>query len=258
MGDNDYGFVVIHIPHSSVEIPEEYRKDFVISQKEIDREVRRMTDSYCHDLFDAVGFDNMIIASISRLVCDVERFRDDKLEYNARFGHGLMYTRTSTGKKMREKDNELRERILEKIYDPHHLKLTNAVKKALEKYGKCLIIDGHSFNSDRIVKFDNIFSMPDFDIGTDSFHTPETVSGALYEQIKKMGYRPRFNSPYGGAITPMEYYNKDARVASIMIEVNRKLYMNEKTMEKTADFEKTRKACHELMYKAADASKNAL
>jgi N-formylglutamate amidohydrolase len=35
---------------------------------------------------------------------------------------------------------------------------------------------------------------------------------------------------------PTKFYQKDARVQSIMIEVNRKLYMNEKTGEKTQNF----------------------
>ena len=34
-----------------------------------------------------------------------------------------------------------------------------------------------------------------------------------------------FNTPFAGTIVPMEYYKKDARVHSVMIEVNRRLYL---------------------------------
>ncbi len=69
---------------------------------------------------------------------------------------------------------------------------------------------------------------------------------------KEAGYHPRVNTPYSGAITPIKYYGKDRRVVSVMVEVNRKLYMNEKTGEKTKDFEKTKKMCCHLMKIAAE------
>ena len=249
---NDYGFVVTHIPHSSILIPEEYKVGFLLNEKSLQKEIRRMTDAFCDELYDAPEMNNKVVADISRLVCDVERFRDDKQEPRAKFGQGLMYTRTSYMKRLRNNDRGLREKILYEIYDPHHAKLNGTVKKALENYGKCLIIDGHSFNARKIVKPDNIFSLPDFDIGTDSFHTPDGLRDKLCEKVRDIGYKPKINTPYAGAITPMEYYRKDRRVISVMIETNRKLYMNERSMTKTEGFELTREICHELMRTAAE------
>jgi N-formylglutamate amidohydrolase len=60
------------------------------------------------------------------------------------------------------------------------------------------------------------------------------------------------NTPFGGAIAPMEFYRRDARVYSIMFEANRKLYMNEREAAKAAGFDDTRKACRELMLCAAE------
>ena len=34
----------------------------------------------------------------------------------------------------------------------------------------------------------------------------------------------KLDSPFAGTIVPMKYYEKDKRVYSVMIEVNRKLY----------------------------------
>ena len=249
---DDYGYVVVHIPHASVNIPEEYRKDYLISDSLLHKELLRMTDAFCDELYDPPGFTGRVVADISRLVCDPERFREDRDEINARYGHGLMYTRTSFGRKLRNNDKGLREKIVSQIYDPHHLRLTEAVGKALEEYGFCLIIDGHSFHSRKIVRFDNIFSMPDFDIGTDSWHTPEYLADAVYQEVIKQGYRPRFNSPYGGSITPLTFYRQNKNVVSIMIETNRRLYMDEKTMRRSENFMEIRKVCHELMYTAAE------
>ena len=249
---NDYGFVVVHIPHASVYFPSEYKDGYLISEEELQLEVRRMTDAFCDELYDAEGFNIRVISTVSRLVCDVERFRDDSSEPCAKYGQGLMYTRTSTGKKLRENNLQVREQILAEIYDPHHKKLTEAVDASLEKYGFCLIIDGHSFNSNKRVKLDNFFSMPDFDIGADKYHTPIGLIKELTETIRSGGYTPRLNSPYGGAITPMKHYGKDPRVFSVMFETNRKLYMNEETMVHSKGYEKTREFCHILMRVAAD------
>ncbi|MBQ3663473.1 MAG: N-formylglutamate amidohydrolase [Clostridia bacterium] len=35
------------------------------------------------------------------------------------------------------------------------------------------------------------------------------------------------NRPYSGSMVPLAYYRKDRRVMSLMIEVNRSLYMEE-------------------------------
>jgi len=248
----NYGFVVVHVPHSSVEIPEEFGKSILLSKAQLWREMRRMTDAFCDDLYDAPEFPNRVVAKYSRFVCDVERFRDDKLELRARYGQGLMYTRTVFGRRLRFYSEELRDRILSEVYDPHHEELTSAVEKALEKYGKCLVIDGHSFPSLTTVKPLGVFNRPDFDIGTDSFHTPDGLRDALCNKVRELGYSVKVNTPFAGAITPMKFYQKDKRVFSIMIETNRRLYMNSSDMTKSAGFDETHESCLTLMRSAAD------
>jgi len=248
----NYGFVVVHVPHASIDIPEQYGRSILLNDKQLWREKRRMTDAFCDDLYDAPGFDVRVIAKYSRFVCDVERFRDDNLEARAKHGQGLMYTHTTLGKRLRVYDEQLREQILHEVYDPHHEKLTSAVDNALEKYGKCLIIDGHSFPSLTPIKPLGIFTRPDFDIGTDSFHTPDNLRNALCSKVKELGYSVKVNTPFAGAITPMKHYGKDKRVYAVMFETNRRLYMNSKDMTKSADFDKTREVCHKLMQCAAD------
>jgi N-formylglutamate amidohydrolase len=256
----NYGFAVVHIPHASVDIPEKYRKTILLDEKKLRREMLRMTDAFCGELYDAPEFPVRVIASVSRFVCDMERFRDDRLEPCAKKGQGLMYLKTTYGRRLRNYDEELRNTILAEIYDPHHAKLTAAVDEALARYGKCLVIDGHSFGSRMILKPDNTlvfpFAFPDFDIGTDAYHTPPALCDAICGKVRELGYRPRVNAPFDGVITPMKYYQKDKRVVSVMFEANRKLYMNEKDMTKSAAFQKTREACHSLMRFAAEYVNN--
>ena len=56
------------------------------------------------------------------------------------------------------------------------------------------------------------------------------------DYLKGCGLSVKINSPFAGALVPMDYYMRDARVGSVMIEVNRRLYVD-KHGQKTADFE---------------------
>jgi N-formylglutamate amidohydrolase len=60
---------------------------------------------------------------------------------------------------------------------------------------------------------------------------------AAAQSIKKMGHSVGINWPYAGTIVPMALYQKDRRVASVMIEVNRNLYMDELAGTRTGRFE---------------------
>lgn len=248
----DYGFVVVHVPHASFEIPKQYNSSILLGEKQLWREMRRMTDAFCDELYDSPEFPVRVVAKYSRFVCDVERFRDDDLEPRAKYGQGLMYTRTTFGKRLRLYDDKLREMILHEVYDPHHEMLTAAVENALERYGKCLVIDGHSFPSMTPIKPLGIFTRPDFDIGTDSYHTPDGLCNALCDKVKDLGYSVKVNTPFGGAITPMKFYQRDKRVFSVMLETNRRLYMNSSDVTKSIGFDKTRKTCLDLMRCAAE------
>ncbi len=76
----------------------------------------------------------------------------------------------------------------------------------------------------------------DICIGTDAFHTPadlvETASGFF----RSKGYSVKTDSPYAGTIVPMKFYGKDRRVRSLMIELNRGLYLKDGTCEKNHYF----------------------
>ena len=68
--------ILIHIPHSSYAIPNEYKELFYLRDNELFQEQLKMSDSYTDELFDVKGIQKLIFP-ISRLVCDVERFRNE-------------------------------------------------------------------------------------------------------------------------------------------------------------------------------------
>ena len=84
-------------------------------------------------------------------------------------------------------------------------------------------------------------------MGTDNFHTPEKVSNIFFEEFKSLGFSVDFNTPFSGSIVPSSYYEINKRVISIMIELRRDLYMDEKTFKKNETFDKTKNALSKII-----------
>ena len=53
--------------------------------------------------------------------------------------------------------------------------------------------------------------------------------------LAERGYTVAYNKPFAGVLVPMAYYQKEPRLSAIMIEVNRALYIDERTAEKLPD-----------------------
>ncbi|WP_051198034.1 N-formylglutamate amidohydrolase [Butyrivibrio sp. MB2005] len=215
--------IVINVPHSSLYIPEEEMQFF--EKPKLIRELVAMTDHCCDDLFDT-GHE-MLTFPVSRLVCDFERFRNDDEEIMSEKGMGAVYTRCSVMSLLRKVDPVHKERILQTYYDKYHGIFESLVEDKLNTHGKCIIIDGHSFFETPLpYENDQRKDRPDICIGTDSYHTTRELEKELKCFFRKSGYSVAINSPFAGAIVPFKYYRKDRRVQTIMIEINRRLYIN--------------------------------
>jgi N-formylglutamate deformylase len=232
--------ILIHLPHSSMFIPEEDKCYIIADEQKLNNELLKLTDRYTDELFE---FEGAVVQKnyVSRFIMDPERFRDDKVEEMSKFGMGAIYTHATDGMKIKEISTEKHEQLLRKLYDPYHLELEQKVQGLLDKYGKCIIVDGHSF-PEKPLDFepDKNPDRPDICIGTSNFHTPEELTKRIELYVSKNGKSVKRNFPFAGTMVPMKYYNKDARVLSVMIEVNRRLYMDEATGEKSTNFDWTR------------------
>lgn len=222
--------VVLHIPHDSTVIPPSIRDQFVLDDDALRAELIRMTDHETRTLF--AGPDPrvpVVVASVSRLVVDVERFEDDQRETMSRREMGVIYRRTSHGTPLRRNLlPEEREALVAAYFRPHHQELTLAVDNCVQAHGSCLIIDGHSFPSSPLpYEFDQNPARADICIGTDEFHTPKTVADAFIGRFRRAGFSVAVNRPFTGTIVPLACHRKSRRVLSVMVEVNRGIYLDE-------------------------------
>lgn len=245
-------WVLMHIPHDSTWVPPNIRDQFVLSDRDLQDELVRMTDHLTLALFGAtMASASIVAAEVSRLVLDVERFEEDGQEAMAEIGMGAIYASTSAGKPLRRPlAQSEREAILTAYYRPHHRKLLEATQRCLAAHGGCLIIDGHSFPSHPLpYEADQTPYRADICIGTDAFHTPPFAEIAFVEAFENAGFNVALNRPFAGAIVPMAFYKKEPRVISVMVEVNRGLYLDEATGAPLEQFEvvagRIRQACGE-------------
>ena len=211
--------ILVHIPHDSIVVPEWARKDFVI--KDIDYESLIMSDWKVGELiWEELYNHSHLNFNLSRIVLDVERYRDDENEPMSKYGMGKLYTSTSEGLLLRNisDSNKIR---LEKIYDEYHLKLKEKSKDLVEEYGEeAIIVDFHSFpNEDK--RYQKKGQKPDICLGfNDGFN--EKKLNEIKSIFEKNNFSVKFNNPYSGSIVP-----DGVKIDSIMIEVNRKLYLDE-------------------------------
>lgn len=233
-------WLMLHVPHDSNDIPAHVRDQFVVSDHELQSELIKMTDHFTFDLFAIDVPDQQVVrAPVSRLVVDVERFEDDALEEMAQRGMGVIYRSGSQKQQIRrEISPSERQELIDTYYSPHHQLLTVLVGRQLAKYGRAFVLDCHSFPNEPLPYEEDISGQNRADIclGTDDFHTSKIIVEIAQAEFTKLGFSVSINTPFSGSLVPQKHYQRDARVSSLMIEVNRRLYLNEGNGSKNKDF----------------------
>lgn len=208
--------MILHIPHASTFIPD----DVVFLKPDISQDIERMTDWDTDRLFGHHSAER-ITCPVSRLVCDVERFPfSDPME---KHGMGVCYTHDSFGTEFKTVTEAHRTDIMERFYEPHHAALTTTVRRLMGLFDFIVIVDCHSF-SPEVLPHEEDAIRPDFCVGTDPFHTPDELVQRVSDIILESGHTIGINRPFAGTLVPLEFFQKESRIKSIMIEVNRGLY----------------------------------
>jgi N-formylglutamate amidohydrolase len=207
-------------------------------------ELDLMTDHHTLEMFAGSGGpdEQIVRAEVSRLVVDVERFEDDRQEQMAARGMGAIYTVTSQLAPLRRPlSQDERADLIAKYYVRHHAKLKHAVAGAMDRHGRCLVIDCHSFPDVALPyeSWDSSRGRPDICIGTEDFHTSDALGDAFVRSFAEAGWTVDVNSPFAGALVPMDLYRRDRGVTAVMVEVNRGLYLDGQTSARRADFAAT-------------------
>ncbi len=131
--------------------------------------------------------------------------------------------------------SEAVERI-ESVDKPYHETLRRLVIYTQKCFGYAMLVDCHSMPA--FIRIDETGIWPDFIVG-DCFGTSanSALSQGTISLLTPMGYSVAHNRPYAvGFIT--EYYGRPAcNIHALQIELNRGLYMDEQTLQKSIGFD---------------------
>ncbi len=236
-----FNSILLHIPHSSLYIPD----GSIELTESLNEVILKQTDLLTDKLFLPTSFEDERIKSIvfpyNRYYCDVERYSTDSMERNVVYGQGFYYTHDCFGNPFKRFDSKIE--IKEKIYNEHHNKLNSISKDLIKKYGSCLIIDCHSFNDfwlpidgnwNNNKRQDICFGVEGVDCGRCGrtiLNGKNDVKTKDFERITKhfhnADYTFEINNPYAGSMYPSEY--KHGKLKTIMLEINKKLYLDNET-----------------------------
>ena len=237
-----YKNILLHVPHSSSSFPSESNYTF----HDLDDEEKLLIDYFTDELFvpeKETEHISSVVFPYCRLYCDVERLVNDPLEKD---GLGISYFReVRIGKVFSFRSFSSKEKAFTYYADYH----AHVSKKLVSLDNDILLIDCHSFSA-----LPNLLNSnpPDIDIcigyNDDETCPNKVVIGNIVQYFKSLGYKIGINEPFSNSKTfpsPVAYH-------SVMIEVNKRLYMDEHTFEKTKRFDKLKqdiKALYDILLK---------
>lgn len=237
----------LHVPHASTLIPEEALVDFLVGPAALKQELLRVTDWFTDELYaDGCDSAQVVQAGVSRLVVDVERFAEEAQEPCSAVGMGATYVKTCDGRDLRRLTPARRMELLAHHYWPHHQRLNQAAEARVASFGRCVLLDAHSFPVVPLPTQSDVRSPPEIGIGTDAAHTSPELHTLAEEFFRERGFSVGVNHPFSGTMVPNAFFARDTRVQSIMIEVRRDLYVDEAAGERNAGFARVRSVLTEL------------
>jgi len=239
---------VFNSPHSGSYMPPEFLAAAVLSV----RELRQSEDCYVDELFSGC-LDHgapLLRALVSRAYLDFNR---EPYELDGRMfaeslpgfmnpgsprvaaGFGTVPRCVGDGQEIYRSKLPLADALarIENAYRPYHRTLNALMNEARERAGLVLLLDCHSMPCQSV----NGRSVADVVLG-DRFGSscnPDLISAVETYFVEK-GLHVVRNRPYAGAFITATYGAPQQNHHALQIELNRALYMKERTLEKTADF----------------------
>jgi N-formylglutamate deformylase len=230
--------VLLHVPHAGRRIPGWVRERLLLDDAELAAELAALTDHHTDAIARAAAAMAtlppwVLINPVSRFVVDVERFPDGREEMAA-VGMAAVYTRGTSGQRLRAEDPVHREALLAAHYRPWAAAVRELVQQRLDSCGRTVLIDVHSYPS-RPLPYERHVTgpRPAVCLGVDPVHTAPWLVEAARRACAPIG-SIAVNSPFRGTYVPLHHHGRDRRVASIMIELRRDTYLQEPAGPPTA------------------------
>ena len=243
--------VVFDSPHSGTDYPADF--DTIVSRLTL----RRAEDTHVEALYGAAPDHGatLIAANFPRSYIDANRSLLDidpalladawpgpiNTSKKTEKGIGLVWRLLDTGepiyaRKLRAAEVQAR---IATCYAPYHKAVRDAINAAHKHYGAVWHVNCHSMpaTSSVISEEGPGVARADFVLGDrDGSTCAPAFTAMVATTLRGMGYDVRINDPYKGVELVRAYSDPAAHKNSLQIEVNRRLYMDEASRERNANY----------------------
>ena len=245
--------LVLDSPHSGTNYPDDFRPALDLAV------LRRAEDTHVEKIYDfapALGA-AWIEAHFPRIYLDANRDTseldtslldgawdgpaptDPAMLSKIRLGKGLIWKFTDEGVPIYQRRlgvAEVRDRI-ERCWRPYHAAVQQAIEAAHRRHGYSIHINCHSMpavSASHATEFPGLVHT-DFVIGDrDGSTASPALSQLVCDHLRGHGYSVSYNHPYKGVELLRRYGDPARHRHSIQVELNRRLYMNEQSLELNA------------------------
>lgn len=265
------GPLVFDSPHSGSLYPEGFETLVPMAR------LRRAEDAFVDELFAAAPDHGatLIAATFPRLYVDPNRAPEDfepgeaagafpfrpRPSRKARAGKGIVWTRLHGLSALYAEPLAAEEvvRRIDGFWRPYHAAVEAALNAAHASFGKVYHVNCHSMRArGNPTDEDGGADRPDFVISDGDGATSDPAFTAFIAgHLAAAGFSAPLNDPYKGADLVHRYSNPEQGRHSVQIEINRRHYMDEATVEKSAAFSGFRRVLEGLIAQIADYARTA-
>jgi N-formylglutamate deformylase len=254
--------LVLDSPHSGTEYPDDFRPQVAHAS------LREAEDTFVDELFGAgPGLGAALIAARfprsyidpNRSLLDIDAALLDAPwpgpavpSRKTELGIGLIWRKLDSGEPIYDRKlsvDEVKQRIV-RYHQPYQRAVKDALDRAYDHFGAVWHLNCHSMSalSGAIHEEGPGKERADFVLGDRDGTTCDAQFTALVAQkLRALGYQVKINDPYKGVELVRAFSDPAQHRHSMQIEVNRRLYLDERTREKTAGFTRLKADLDELL-----------
>ncbi len=247
--------LILDSPHSGTAYPDDFRH---ACERSV---LRRAEDTHVEKLYDfapslgvawveALFPRSYLDANRDTTEVDVSLFdeawpgpvaTDARVMGKVRLGKGLIWRTTDDGVPIYQRKlsvAEVQARVAQ-CWQPYHAAVAQAIDAAHARHGYSLHVNCHSMPA---VASSNATDFPgeahaDFVVGDrDGSTAGSALSQLVVAHLQGLGYTVSYNHPYKGVELVRRYGAPALQRHSLQLEINRKLYMDENTLEMNPGF----------------------
>jgi N-formylglutamate amidohydrolase len=246
-------------PHSGYELPDSFLCQSQLSAAQL----RRLGDAYVDELLAGTGEIGipLIAARYSRTFLDLNRdpaeldpsifaqappFEKNQTTARVSAGLGVIPRLVAQGQEIYSRKLDLTEaaRRIAEVHTPYHKKLAELLARARCEHGFAVLVDCHSMPTPHSGRM----PPPQFVLG-DLFG--RSAAGQLVKwlelELSRRGFRVARNAPYAGGYTTEWHANPAEGIHVVQLEIDRALYMDQRTLVRSRGFGPIAQLLSELM-----------